>query len=36
MGTMINGLIEYDRISSTDIQRELVDMQKMIDDFLGI
>jgi signal transduction histidine kinase len=32
MGTMINGLIEYDRLNSTAIQREPLDMQKMIDD----
>ncbi|NMA24252.1 MAG: PAS domain S-box protein, partial [Clostridiales bacterium] len=32
MGTMINGLIEHDRLSSTAIRRETLDMQKMIDE----
>jgi PAS domain S-box-containing protein len=32
MSTMIKDLIEYDRLSSTAIQREILDMRKLIED----
>jgi PAS domain S-box-containing protein len=32
MSTMINDLIEYDRLSSTAIQSEILDMRKLIED----